>query len=351
MTMIEAARLLSGYAKSYNAGAFATPTLPELARSSVRRWRGPGQETVVVSKRLTRDTRRRDFTGTSHPLAGGSLVVTHLARTRGAPVPSLRAYDYVNAYQEDRDLVAGLGLQGFRLAFVQVSAAGEVIGCYHRGPPIVYRRVDVATVEEVAPWNVPGASRRSALAEVAAVARWHDDYPYYNRDGSWTSASLRGFRPDDPGWSVKPSEMSKAWWRENPGAAKLRCDWTVLAERCPALVGLVTGVPWWREVERVRLLRMTRGTLLRHTDITDRTAGTRDGQIARFHLPLVTDPGAVLLSWDLHGRQRRTHLSRWKLWYLDQRKPHAVVNDSDTERIHLVVDVVVDEHVRQRIAP
>jgi hypothetical protein len=92
---------------------------------------------------------------------------------------------------------------------------------------------------------------------------------------------------------------------------------------------------------------MTTGKLLRHTDITDKASGIRDGQVARFHLPLVTGPRAVLHTWLLNGAQIDHHLSAGTWWYLDARKPHAVTQgEPDLERIHLVADVICDQSTR-----
>lgn len=114
-------------------------------------------------------------------------------------------------------------------------------------------------------------------------------------------------------------------------------------------------LPWACRTERVRLLRMSGrggkgGQLLRHTDITDRAAGVADGQVARFHVPLITDPRIVMHTWDLDGTRTATHLSPWRAWYLDARKPHAVVNPTGVDRIHLVIDVIADAAVREVIA-
>jgi hypothetical protein len=211
----------------------------------------------------------------------------------------------------------------------------------------------VVTVGRIPGFTVEDSARAPVLAEVAAVSQWHDDFPYYS-DGSWSAVSLRGFRADDPTWGIKPSEMPKTWQDAHPGSLEYRCGWTVLAQRTPAIRELVESVHWWKGLERVRLLRMEGrggkgGKLNRHTDITDRAAGTRDGQIVRFHIPLVTDPAIVMHAWDLTGHESATHLEPWKCYYLDARKPHAVTNPTGVDRVHLVVDVVADDSVRAHI--
>ena len=125
----------------------------------------------------------------------------------------------------------------------------------------------------------------------------------------------------------------------------------MLSRELPLLTRWVRSIDSWRDTERVRLLKMNAGSALgRHTDITDRFGGTRDGQITRFHIPLITDPAVVMHTWDFDGRRRTHHLAAGHCYYLDARKPHAVENNSDVNRVHLVVDVVTDATVRDQIA-
>jgi hypothetical protein len=287
-------------------------------------------------------------------------VVTHLARTPGAPVPDLRAYGYVYAHPEDHELVAGLKAQGRTAIRVHVSAAAELRACYApltaKGVLEVahaYADTDRATITQLL-LQVPPEARQAMLSELASIDAWHDDYPYYS-DGSWSAVSLRGFRPDDPTWGIKPSEMPRDWQAAHPEAAAYVCDWTTLAEQLPVITGWVRSVPWWARLERVRLLRMSGmdgkgGALARHTDIQDRNAGLRPGQVARFHVPLVTDPAIQLHAWDLTGQHLTRHLAAWGCYYLDARKPHAVTNPTGVDRVHLVVDVIAGGRVADQVA-
>lgn len=350
-----AARFMNNYARRFHAGAFATPTAAEIAKLQAQRggWR-EWDGVMAACRGLTRDSVRTDFTGRQYTLRKGSTVVTHLAAAPGARLPDMSWADAIYSYVEDVGITQQLQDQGREPRAVRVSAASEVITCWgHAGTGHVYPREDMATVTRV-PMEVEPAVRQEVLAEVAKLTGWHDDFPFYS-DGSWSALSLRGFKPDDPQWGIKPSEMSKDWWSKHPEAKRYtQCDWTVLAARCPATVALVKSMPYWENLERVRLLQMSSrngkaATLSRHSDVTDRAAGTRDGAIARFHVPLITDPSITMSAWNLKGRTKAVHLPAWTCWYLDARKPHAVVNPSNVDRIHLVVDVVADRRVRKAI--
>lgn len=347
-----AARFLAGYAKRYAAGGFATPGAKEIAG----RWtvwdEGLGDDrAVVLYRRLARDSARRDWTGGRYRLPAGAGVADHVALGPTAPVPEVHA-DFVYTHPEDQRLSAGLRAQGFAPFVTHITPASEMLTCWHRGPERRYDPVDEATVTEIG-LDVAPALQEAALAELEQLSGWDDDYPFYS-DGTWSALSLHGFW-DDPGQSVKPGEMGKAWWAEHPDAAGRACRWTSLVERAPTLRRLADLAPVGRGFERVRLMRMDGrggqgGKLSRHTDIGDKTAGTGDGYVARFHLPLVTHPDVVMHTWNLDGTQTTTHLAPWRLWYLDQRKPHAVTNPTGVDRIHLVIDVLCDRAVREVIA-
>jgi hypothetical protein len=351
----EAARFLGAYAKNFAAGAFAVPTAAEIDNHMAHgTWHWWGQGAAAVSRRLTRSSTRLDFSGRAYVLGDGARVITHLACLPSVTLPSLAAFDYVFAYAEDTHITRQLRLQNREIAAVRVSAASEIVNCWGRaGSGHSYPAADSATLVRV-PLAVTATQRAAIVAEATNIRGWTDDYPYYS-DGSWGAVSLRGFNPADPAWGIKPAEMSKAWWTAHPEAVQYtRCAWTVLAAKCPATVELVRGVEWWGQLERVRLLRMAGrggkgGSLSRHTDITDRAAGTRDRQIVRFHIPLVTHPDITMSAWNLRGERYNAHLPAWSMWYLDARKPHAVDNRSGVDRVHLVVDVLADAHVRQAI--
>lgn len=354
----EAARFFGGYAKHFAAGAFATPTASEIDAAMVHGgWHWWDTGVAAVSRQLTRDSTRTDFTGGKYLLPQGSRVITHIATVPGAVLPwgALDEFDWVFAYVEDTNLSTQLRAQGREIRAVRVSASSELIACWGRaGEHHTYPPIDTATLVQIPLVPPPLTARVRIAAEIKAIDAWCDDYPYYS-DGSWDAVSLRGFNPADPKWGVKPAEMSKAWWAKNPHAVNFsRCAWTVLAYECPATVKFIKSVGWWGELERVRLLRMTGrdgkvGSLSRHTDITDRAAGTRDGKIVRFHIPIVTHPEVTMSAWNLAGDRHETHLPPWTMWYLDARKPHAVDNRSGVDRVHLVVDVKADSAARQAI--
>lgn len=355
----DAARVLGSYSRRFAAGAFATPTAKELEVPGSWEWRGG---CLLATKTLTRDSKRLDYTGREYLLPKGSRVVTHLALDEDTPLPDLSDFHIINAYLDDQHVTAGLRAQGRGVHAVRVAASSEFIGVWGHGvmgaSGYPYPAVERATLVEL-PLHVSPGERAAVTAEVEALSGWADDYPFYS-DGSWGALNLRGFWPDDPTRGVKPAEMSKAWKAEHPADLARTCQWTTLAQLTPQVVSLVRRVTDPLDVdeaglERVRVLRMAGrdgkgGALGRHTDVTDKASGVRDGLIARLHIPLVTDPRIVMSAWGLSGRRSDVHLPAWHMFYLDARKPHSVTNPTGTDRLHLVIDLQANARLREVIA-
>jgi aspartyl/asparaginyl beta-hydroxylase (cupin superfamily) len=66
----------------------------------------------------------------------------------------------------------------------------------------------------------------------------------------------------------------------------------------------------------------------------------------RFHIPIQTNPNLIF-----KVSNRRVIMNVGELWALDTSYLHAVSNKGDTERIHLVFDVKVNEWVKTTLLP
>ncbi len=334
----EQARFMGQYTSHYYAGGFAHPTRKDLEAEPerVELYGTEDAPMIVITRQLDRAGRRRDFTGDNFALPAGVKMATTICRHHDAPVPDLTHLAYLTIYPEDRELRDAVLSQGFTRAATRCTPQAEVIAFYAApGQPVRgYSAFDSATVQ-IVPLTVPADLQGRFLDEVDgmdAIGGWRDDVPFYNA-GAWGSLSLRGFWPEDPTRGSKPAEMSEAYKREHPEDADRVPDWTVMAPACPEIVGWVKSLPW--EAERVRIVRLQGGggELDRHTD------GIRNRDFTRLHIPLITNPGAVLHNWNIEGDHLETWLEAWNVYYLDTRKPHAVTNVSTEDRIHLIVDL------------
>lgn len=167
---------------------------------------------------------------------------------------------------------------------------------------------------------------------------------------TWSALSLRGYTAD-PGFIPKPAEMSKKWKAEHT-ADVFELQDTPLRAQLPAVDALTEPLTSIAKAHRIRLMRLTPGggELRRHTDLVDKDSGISDGHVARFHIPIITNPDVIFNSWDFHGKCHKVHMGRGEVWYLDTRKPHRAINGGDTERTHLVVDVETNAAVRALLA-
>lgn len=88
-------------------------------------------------------------------------------------------------------------------------------------------------------------------------------------------------------------------------------------------------------VRNVRLMRLTPGSIIKeHTDLD---LGVEGGE-ARVHIPVTTSPEVEFLL-----NRTRVEMKPGETWYLRLGDPHAVANRGSSDRVHLVLDLVVDD--------
>ncbi|MCH9686086.1 MAG: aspartyl/asparaginyl beta-hydroxylase domain-containing protein, partial [Deltaproteobacteria bacterium] len=68
--------------------------------------------------------------------------------------------------------------------------------------------------------------------------------------------------------------------------------------------------------------------------------------VARFHVPIVTNPGVVFM---VDGQW--ITMAPGEVWSLDTTYPHAVTNRGTEARVHLIVDVRATPAVRRLLPP
>ena len=82
------------------------------------------------------------------------------------------------------------------------------------------------------------------------------------------------------------------------------------------------------EKERVRLMKL------------------KAGKIVRLHIPIITTREVKMISW-LKGGIAEFHMAKGECWWLDVSLPHKVENDSDIDRVHLVVDIFNNDNIKE----
>lgn len=166
-----------------------------------------------------------------------------------------------------------------------------------------------------------------------ALVRDDEWIPHVQRrhyDGLWSGAALRSLGGSRD--NLVPE--ARDGQRFTDTALLARCPYfrEVLAQfRCP--------------LNAVRLLRLQAGSAI--AEHVDHALDFEDGEV-RIHIPIVTSDGVRFI---LDGA--RLVLAPGECWYTNVNLPHAVENTGTVDRIHLVLDCVVDDWLRElfRTAP
>jgi quercetin dioxygenase-like cupin family protein len=165
---------------------------------------------------------------------------------------------------------------------------------------------------------------RRDLETALASAEFIANRPTYH-DGGWKALAL-----------VAPVGKSGAAGLRFAGADATYAK-TGLCARCPYFDEIIDG--FGCPVQRVRLLRLEPGAKIHeHVDLGD---GWAMGKV-RVHIPIVTDERV-----EFYVDGRRIEMRPGELWYCDFTRRHRVHNASDVGRVHLVLDLVVDDWLRE----
>ena len=165
---------------------------------------------------------------------------------------------------------------------------------------------------------------RSDLARIH-TAEWitHFNTDYF--DGAWTGVALREVDGEGKTLYVDPT-------------GKKYVD-TEVMPRCPHIVAAIGTLHC--SIKSVRLLKLTAGSSIR--EHRDYDLGWDAGEV-RLHVPIVTHPKVEFL---LNGQ--RVLMQEGECWYLDLHQPHRVENRSTIDRVHLVIDCVLNDWLRGMI--
>jgi Aspartyl/Asparaginyl beta-hydroxylase len=161
-------------------------------------------------------------------------------------------------------------------------------------------------------------------ADLAALdgTEWVEHYVRQNYDGDWSVVPLRA-----PVGATHPIQMIYS----PPGITDF-VD-TVFLTRTPCFAEVIAA--FHCPVMSVRLMRLTPGSVIK--EHRDHDLRAEEG-VARIHVPVVTNP-------DVDFQLNRTAVTMLpgEAWYLRLADPHSVANRGAATRVHLVLDVVVND--------
>ena len=162
----------------------------------------------------------------------------------------------------------------------------------------------------------------------------------YSKGDDWTAISLRGYGPT-PLDILKPNVLKSKVKTET-----VLQDTSLLEEDGFQVINdILAKIP--STFERVRFMKIKANSGIgKHSDRIDKDFGIEDGNIIRIHVPIRTNDQVEFYLWE--GKEKLTnYLEVGHYYYVDVRAPHAVRNSSDVDRIHLVIDVYVNEEIRK----
>lgn len=278
---------------------------------------------------------------------------------------SLGIYNkWVYTWAVDDQLNEYLDLVGYTRVGSKISTFGEIqyvwfkdagnsnnlFGSAEREHPEVpqYEKITVKCVskaQHIKTWVTYFKEQLDNIDKVMALYTNH--YSNYNKKNAWSAISLRGYK-NDIKFIEKPIEMSKKWKEENPGWEKLEMQDTDF--KLKGLYDLLYPLFGKNaEYHRIRLMKLAPGggELTRHTDQVDPDQGLAIGKLLRFHFPIVTNPNVKFTVWTVNDVPNTVNMKVGECWVLDVRKPHRAINEGKDERIHLVVDVIVNDHIME----
>ncbi len=160
---------------------------------------------------------------------------------------------------------------------------------------------------------------RAELSKVASE-EWVSHYNQSDYEGNWYGVALRS---------------SDGSTRDLVVCGRDYAD-TPLLSRCGYFREVLKQFAF--PMTAVRLLRLHPGSIIK--EHCDPALGFEDGEI-RLHIAIQTSPE---VHFYLEGR--RVRLNDGETWYLDLSRRHRIENRSPADRIHLVIDGIVNDWVR-----
>jgi quercetin dioxygenase-like cupin family protein len=159
--------------------------------------------------------------------------------------------------------------------------------------------------------------------DIALRESWirHFNQGYF--EGDWSGVALRAPR-DESTLFANPRQPAEAFV-DAPVLARCQAFQAVLANfQCP--------------LRSVRLLRLKPGSVIR--EHSDPDLGYSIGEV-RIHVPVRTNP-----QLEFYVNQERIIMEEGECWYLALDNLHRVHNLGASDRIHLVIDCVVNDWLR-----
>lgn len=161
---------------------------------------------------------------------------------------------------------------------------------------------------------------------VATGMEWQPHINRYHYTGSWVVLPLRS--PGGDHTNPVPELMGRSGYAD-----------TVYMDKFPSVKKLVSSLQC--TIMSARFLNLKAGAVIK--EHRDNELAFEKGE-ARLHFPVITNPGV-----EFYCEHERIFLLEGECWYLNANLPHRVTNNSDKDRVHLVVDCKVNYWLKDMI--
>ena len=166
----------------------------------------------------------------------------------------------------------------------------------------------------------------------------------YTKGDDWTAISFHGYG-NHPLDILKPGVLKSSAKIDT----KLQYTSLINLEEMKPILEILDKLPC--RYERVRFMKLTKGKVIgKHSDKIDKDIESK--KIVRIHIPIRTNNDVIFTLYEnAKDKQGQDHnLKTGHFYYTDVSKPHAVQNNSNVDRIHLVVDCKTNSDTRTLIA-
>ena len=177
------------------------------------------------------------------------------------------------------------------------------------------------------------------------VSKFLDNFEFkkvktkYTKGDDWTALSFHGYG-SHPLDILKPGVLKSSVKIDK----ELQYTSLINLEEMKPILEILDKLPC--RYERVRFMKLTKGKVIgKHSDKIDKDI--ESGNIFRIHIPIRTNKDVIFTLYE-SSRDKQGHdhnLKTGHFYYTDVSKPHAVQNNSKEDRIHLVVDCLLNSQL------
>jgi mannose-6-phosphate isomerase-like protein (cupin superfamily) len=167
-------------------------------------------------------------------------------------------------------------------------------------------------------------ARLQQEVNILSLQQWQLHYQTKHYEGNWSAIPLRSINGKGDDIFISPAENAvyenTAYLQSSPYLQEV-----LSAFKCPLLA--------------VRLLKLDAGALIKEHNDAD--LAFEKGEI-RIHIPVQTNEEV-----EFFLDKERIYVKEGECWYMNFNLPHSIHNKGNKDRIHLVIDAVANDWVKE----